>query len=408
MVLEDRPAVPAAEMELYPVDWYLDAARLPLRLGATRYAQSKLARYTARFAATLESLDFGSDQARVYYEIPSSLEGLLLHRLCRLRGWRYVGVQSSRLPGRVSLFLDRFRLFRDPPEGNLPPLDYHGLSPAELTSRFLHKELLPSYMNDPAASATESGVVRYYRARLGNLRSVSFALRRLLSRRGAYDDVAYLGSVLSGVLDKVLRRLRKAQSRVGELRAGTPYIVFPLHVVPETSVQHMAYWNSDLLSTICRISRLLPTHWKLVIKEHPAAQGSRSQRFFRELRRLHNLVAYPSRTSASELLGSALGVVTLSSTIGLEAALAGKPVLLLGDAPYAYHPMCRTVLSPSMDFDLEKFFLQEPPSDLEEQNQRFWELYWSFTCRGEIPGVSRDVDLVMRVDHAIELVSGRA
>lgn len=99
------------------------------------------------------------------------------------------------------------------------------------------------------------------------------------------------------------------------------------------------------MNTIKNIAFSLPFGYKLYVKEHPSAVGSKSNSFYKEIRKVPNVVLISPQESAESLIGKSQGVILLTSTMGLEAVLSGKLVYTLGDPFYVYHPMCRNINS---------------------------------------------------------------
>lgn len=80
----------------------------------------------------------------------------------------------------------------------------------------------------------------------------------------------------------------------------------------------------------------LPPGWKLKVKEHPSAKVS----FTAQLKHLQNekfLIA--NHLNTFDLVSESQGVVTLNSSVGLQAMLYDKPVLVLGEAFYGFEPI---------------------------------------------------------------------
>jgi hypothetical protein len=70
----------------------------------------------------------------------------------------------------------------------------------------------------------------------------------------------------------------------------------------------------------------------LVVKEHPVDKGALLRPKFRELRaRYSNLAFLPAELHAREILDRCDRVVTLTSSVGWEAACLGKSVCVMGE-----------------------------------------------------------------------------
>jgi hypothetical protein len=116
------------------------------------------------------------------------------------------------------------------------------------------------------------------------------------------------------------------------------YAFFPLHTEPEISLLVHSRFYLNQIEAIRGFSQSLPVSWTLVVKEHPASVGKRPMGYYRKLLQIPNVrLADPGLTSRP-LIERARLVVTIAGTIGFEAALAGKPVITLGDTPYELLP----------------------------------------------------------------------
>jgi hypothetical protein len=114
------------------------------------------------------------------------------------------------------------------------------------------------------------------------------------------------------------------------------YFIFPLQFHPESATIVLGKWLHNQVEIIKMISRVLPVEVILVVKEHPHSVGRRQVNFYYEISQLHNIKFINSAFPVTDLLASSLGVITISSTMGLEAILINKPVILFGDIHYAY------------------------------------------------------------------------
>ncbi len=128
-------------------------------------------------------------------------------------------------------------------------------------------------------------------------------------------------------------------------RVGFPYVFYPLHVEPELPLMVWAPKFANQLETCRRIAMELPAGIRLLVKEHPGMVSSRRSEFYEELRGLPNVELVHSSLSASAILQSPLcqGVVVVASSVGIEAALNGRPVVVLGPSGYDVFPWVHRV-----------------------------------------------------------------
>ena len=124
----------------------------------------------------------------------------------------------------------------------------------------------------------------------------------------------------------VLRRAR---------RRSRPFVYFPLHVTDDYKITRIIPHCRDQVSLVEQVADALPVGYDLVLKEHPMSLGRNSIGLLRRLRRRPNVRLVQPYTSSHDLIRDSVGVVVISSTVGLEALLYDKPVLTLGDPFYA-------------------------------------------------------------------------
>ena len=117
-----------------------------------------------------------------------------------------------------------------------------------------------------------------------------------------------------------------------EIPDSREIVLYPLHQEPETSLLYLSEFFSNQVATIENILRCLGPHQTLVVKEHPVDKGALLRSKFREIRgRYSNLVYLPAEIHAREILARCERVVTLTSSVGWEAACLGKSVCVMGE-----------------------------------------------------------------------------
>ncbi len=148
-----------------------------------------------------------------------------------------------------------------------------------------------------------------------------------------------------------LRRLiKESQWRVSKrlmMRLGfwdkfTPterYIYFPLHVQPEMSTMTFAPYYLDQLAVLANISKSMPIGFKLVVKEHPSMLGHRTQKYYKQLRALPNMLLISPFENNAKILKAADLIFTITGTVGLEGLILKKPVIVLGSVFFKYCPL---------------------------------------------------------------------
>lgn len=132
----------------------------------------------------------------------------------------------------------------------------------------------------------------------------------------------------------------------GEVIIDNTTIVFFLSYNPENSVNPLGKSYFQQFLAISQIYSALPKGLKLIVKEHPAqfnqyAAGynyvGRELGFYKNIQSL-GVDIITDEISSQELLGKCLAVATISGTVGWEASIIGKPVLLFGTTWYEESP----------------------------------------------------------------------
>lgn len=117
------------------------------------------------------------------------------------------------------------------------------------------------------------------------------------------------------------------------------YVYFPLHVQPEMSTMTFAPFYLDQLCIIENLSKSLPMNYRLVVKEHPSMLGRRNGDYYKRIKALPNIKFVSPLTNSFEITKNASAIFTITGTVGLEAMIMKKPVIVLGSTYYRYCPL---------------------------------------------------------------------
>lgn len=135
--------------------------------------------------------------------------------------------------------------------------------------------------------------------------------------------------------------LNASGRRIDLARIGDcgPFAFFPLHSEPEVALQVLGRpYHKNQIELLRNLAASLPTGWKLLVKEHPRSFGLRPREFYRSLLEIPNLRLIDVTAPSLPIVRQADLVAVISSSIGLEAAMIGKPLLILGHPKYAALP----------------------------------------------------------------------
>ena len=200
-----------------------------------------------------------------------------------------------------------------------------------------------------AASADGGTIPNPYRAELAlsgfaeraSARNLARNLYRLVRRRGG-DALyrrrrVYGGYVLLHEIGLVLNRwwwnraALRAASVVATLPDDTPIVYYPLHIEPESTLMFESQMCDNQMTAIDWLAKTLPGGWLLVVKEHPGATAPRPAGFWAQITGYPNVVVASVMEDSAAIVERARAVAVLNGTVGLQAAVAGKPVI-------SFHP----------------------------------------------------------------------
>jgi capsule polysaccharide modification protein KpsS len=110
------------------------------------------------------------------------------------------------------------------------------------------------------------------------------------------------------------------------------YLFFPLQYVRESRVTVRAPPYYDVAWFVEYLSRSLPHGYRLVVKDHPNHAGALPFETLRTIGRFADFI--PPELNAHDVIKESEAVITLNNTVGYEAIIHGKPVIVMGEAFY--------------------------------------------------------------------------
>lgn len=160
----------------------------------------------------------------------------------------------------------------------------------------------------------------------------------------------------------VNRRKERARSivakRLYQPMPTRPFVYFPLHVTDDYKIKRVIPHTVDQASLIEQVADTLPQGYDIVLKEHPMSVGRNSLALLRRLRKIPNARLVDPYTSSHDLMQKAEAIVVISSTVGLEALMYGKPVLTMGQPFYGGYGV-------TLDIDSFREIREKVPAILE-------------------------------------------
>lgn len=282
-------------------------------------------------------------------EPPAGLFGLAAYYFCRKNNIVFCGIAESRFPERIDIY-DKYWTSSKYQE-DFKELKKDGIAPKEkefakdfIKNFVSHKTIYSSYyLVKVKFSLVE--FVKHYWTRLKELRKVflQYLLNRNKFKGFDYESEAVLKRSFKAPIRTIIRNIKIPfqKSIFDEPKPKDKYFFFPMQYEPEASTLVLATYYSNQLATIKNVAVALPFPYKLYLKEHPGSIGVRTNKFYSEIKKIPNAVLLSSENSTPEIVANSAGVITMTSTVGMEAALASKPIYVLGNVFYSYHPLCR-------------------------------------------------------------------
>jgi len=199
---------------------------------------------------------------------------------------------------------------------------------------------------------------------------------------------------------RVARRLTSIASGILATRSGAfetvpatadrPFVLFPLHKQPESSVDVIGSPFTNQYEVIRALTRLLPFGWELWVKEHPNAIGDRSLEYYRGLKRLPGVRLIDPFADTHRLLSWAGLTISISGTASLEAGLLGRPAITVAEM-YFGRILLRNGFDPFQTTHREfAGIVEEAAAMSAAQTDRSIEEYLAWNVAQSFPGLISD------------------
>ncbi|MCE6952504.1 hypothetical protein LAZ29_16340 [Cereibacter sphaeroides] len=110
------------------------------------------------------------------------------------------------------------------------------------------------------------------------------------------------------------------------------FIFVPLQVPDDSQLTEYGAWTNSVesfLNALQVAAEHLPAGWDFVVKKHPSATYKFNVEAFG-----HPRIVFSNTTSTLDLVKHAKAVLTINSSVGLQAMLFDKPVIITGEAAY--------------------------------------------------------------------------
>ncbi|OSP56798.1 hypothetical protein [Pseudoruegeria sp. SK021] len=131
------------------------------------------------------------------------------------------------------------------------------------------------------------------------------------------------------------KRADVGQSDDASALAGQNFIFCPLQVPDDTQIRQFAGWVGDLdgfIAALVTAAAHLPPGWHLRLKEHPSSKIPLTETLSAAMAAHPGRIVIDNATDTFRQVEAAKAVITLNSSVGLQAFFYERPVLVLGEA----------------------------------------------------------------------------
>ncbi len=154
---------------------------------------------------------------------------------------------------------------------------------------------------------------------------------------------------------------------VGALPDSAPFVLFGLHLQPESSTLIRGQFFQDMGAVARNIALSLPAGYRLFVKEHDVMFGRRPRAFYRDLENVANIELVSPYESGPALARKAAAIAVVTGTFGWDAILLGKPAIVLGEPFFAGYDGIYHVTDPTRLPAILQQALQHHRHDPEDQ-----------------------------------------
>lgn len=202
--------------------------------------------------------------------------------------------------------------------------NYRSISVKDTSNLALNKSMYTNAMQWKSMARAAAGIC---------WRSLKqFILKKDIPLRSRPERLNFVFKVSSALM----RRFKLATPYMQSFKnhEKSDYIYFALHVDPEASTLISAPFQANQTTIIEVLSKAIPLSSKLLIKEHPIMLGKRPRGFYKKIASMPNVVLIDPDTNSREVIEKSAAVATITGTVGLEALLLRKKVILMAPTPY--------------------------------------------------------------------------
>jgi len=229
--------------------------------------------------------------------------------------------------------------------------------------RTVPKNVVEEYFN-----SYRDGDARYYQV----IQHPSSMKEKIMRFFQDSDRYKLFIDVVSGKMNQKARLFRKKSIETGiikktrrKLPTDKKMIIFPLQTNEESTITVRSNGFCDQIQLIKNLALCLPDDCALVVKFHPHYLRGISISDMLKINNLQDVYLMESSLKMRDVLPTIDAVVTVNSTVGFEAIMMGKPVMLIGKSIYGGHGVTIDSMAPA-DWPVALKMLRDfqPPNDI--------------------------------------------
>lgn len=297
-------------------------------LDATRYATFVSHRLIDLFNETKPSVIIGAFDA---------IHGGLAFAVARHLNIPWFALHFSVIPSGLACFCDRMSPAARVSLGMRSAETLQSL--AETSLRQFERRVIEAPAFIAPKSLSRAGTI-------GSIPGKLSAVTRTIRKSRVRDFLRFTDNHMSFSVFDVLKGYRRADAArkaIAESKCLTkpptdPYILFGLHMQPESSIDVWAPFFSNQMWVIELLSRSVPPTHKILVKIHKSDISRHSKAELELMRAYPDVELVEPFANTRDFIRQAELLVAIQGTMGLEAALLGKPVIMLGDSPATLFP----------------------------------------------------------------------
>ena len=162
------------------------------------------------------------------------------------------------------------------------------------------------------------------------------------------------------------------------------YIYYPLHYEPEATIMMLSPWYKDQLEITRLVAQALPVGMKLVVKDHPQMYTIRDSSYYVKLKSIPNVVLCSPTIEGPVLTRNCVGLVSISGTAAVEAAMLGKHTICYGNPPFKDTLECVHVANGFKQTQLHALFIKWRNDKRVMVNHEGWHKWASSLCKTSV------------------------